>query len=144
MAVTLDEFGDMLGHQPRHGKTQRILQPQADDMARLLLRRHLQPEIAGGEADAFGDAARGIDDGPVPVEDQQPVLHSCSANAAMSPGSLASRRKRSPVSGWTKARRLACRKSRLTPRLARARLSSKSPYLSSPSTGCSACARCTR
>ena len=86
VAVTLDEFGDMLGHQPRHREAQRIVQPQADDMARLLLRRHFQPEISCREADAFGDGARRVDDRPVPIEDQQPVLHSSSAKAAMSPG----------------------------------------------------------
>src|SRR6266850_4642759 len=73
VAVTLDEFGDVLGPQSGHREAQRVVQAEADDVARLLLRRHLQPEIAGREADAFRDGARRVDDGPVPVEYQQGI-----------------------------------------------------------------------
>jgi len=50
--------------------TQSIVQPEADDMARLLARRHLQAEIGGRKPNTFSNRARRVDDRPVPVKNK--------------------------------------------------------------------------
>src|SRR5919201_4991950 len=144
LAVAPDELGGARGRELRYRGAQRVVQPEPDDMARLLHRGHLECQVRSRVADALGDGRGRIDDRAVPVEHQQPVPHSRAANAAMSAGSGASSRSRSPVRGCANARRPACSINRFTPCLASSRLSAKSPYLSSPSTGWPAWARCTR
>src|SRR6185295_6425757 len=130
----------------RHGPAQRVVQPQADDVARPLLVRHRQAHLAGRLPDAFGDGAGRVDDRAVPVEDDERIPHASlsSMKLFISPGTSALKASAAPERGCLKDRLAACRNSRLTPCLASSWLSGKSPYLSSPSTGCPACARCTR
>src|SRR6185503_19112212 len=142
LAVVRHEFRVALGRQVRHRETQRIVQAEADGVRRALARRHLEPGIARGFDDAIDDRGSGIDDRAVPVEHQQPVAHvRCwSTNACISAGSGEASFIGSLVSGWRKASLPACSRRRCLS----SRFSAKSPYLSSPTTGWPAWARCTR
>src|SRR5205085_10024133 len=134
------------GIELRHRVAQRVVQAQADDMARSLALGNREPHVARGVLDALHDAARRIDERAVPVEHHQGILHLnvLRTNAPMSSGSLDSNFRACFSRGCCSASLAACSSRRFTPALAIARLSSKSPYLSSPSTGCPACARWTR
>src|SRR4051812_16133547 len=70
-AIALDEFRDALGPQSRDRVAQRVVKTETDDVARLLLRRHLQVQIGRGEPNAFRDGASRVDDRAVPVEDHE-------------------------------------------------------------------------
>src|SRR6267378_3970836 len=145
-AVEPDELGIALRGQTGDRETQRIVQPEADDVARALPVRHLESQVGARLLDAFDDGAGGIDQCAIPVEDDERVAHArrLSMNSCMSLGSFDSKRIPSPVSGCANPSRRACRKRRRTPSFAIAWFSGKSPYLSSPRIGCPACARWTR
>src|SRR6185503_16893209 len=142
LAVMGDEVGIALDRQVGHGKAQRVVHAEPDSVRGALARRDLDPRVPGGLADAVHDRARRVDDRAVPVEHQQPVAHARfrSTNARISAGSGEASLIGSLVSGWRKASLPACSRRRCFS----SRLSAKSPYLSSPTIGWPACARCTR
>src|SRR5438876_7767605 len=143
-AIELYELGVALCRQAGDREPQRILQPEADDVARAAAVGHLEPELGACLLDAFDDGAGGIDQRAIPVEDDERIAHGCSTKARMSSGSFASNSTCSPLIGCANSSSRACRNSRRTPCFASAWLSEKSPYLSSPRIGCPAWARCTR
>src|SRR5260221_13600324 len=73
LAIALNECRDALRREPRDGMPQSIVQPEADDVARLLARWHLQAEVSGSPLDAFRNGACRVDDRAVPVEDQKRI-----------------------------------------------------------------------
>src|SRR5204862_3825408 len=135
-----DEFRILVRLQLGNRHAQRIVQAEPDHVARPLGLGHRQAHVPRRLADALDDRRRRIDDRAVPVEDDQPVLHSAFTKSAIAAGNGASRRRRSPVSGWLNESLPACRRRRCLSAL----LSAKSPYLSSPTIGCPAWERWTR
>ena len=116
----------------------RVVQPEADDVARALARR--APAGPGrGSPPACIRRWRAGESISVPSQSNtmQPSTSRqpfASTKLCISAGSGAERSfSVSSVSGWRSASRAACRNRRFTPCFASSRLSSKSPYLSSPS-----------
>src|SRR5258706_7249806 len=91
--VLRSEIWIALGAEARHGEAQRIVQAEADDVARALPVRYLETHIARRILDAADDRARPNDQRPLPVEDHEPVFHwkVFFANAAISAGSFDSK-----------------------------------------------------
>ena len=138
-----DELRVALGRQLGHRDAQRIVQAEADDVARRARASGTgRPDVARRLRMQSAIVAGGVDDRAVPVEHQQPVAHGrLSMNACISAGSgdssfmrLAGQRMAEGELRRVQQQRAACS----------SRLSAKSPYLSSPTTGWPACARCTR
>src|SRR5688500_9868962 len=141
-AVALDELRITLRRQARHRDAHGVVQAQPDHVARARAPWHFEAELAAGLADALGDGRGRVDDRAVPVEHEQPILHGSAfaTNDLISAGSGDSSRMVSPRTGCRKESFAAWSRSRCLS----SRLSAKSPYLSSPTIGCPACARCTR
>jgi hypothetical protein len=116
--VALDELHRALGRQVGHRQPQRVVQAEADDVARARRRRHRQPQIARRLPDALDDRLRRVDQRAVPVKDDQVVAQAAPPrNRRISAGSGAASRSRAPVTGCAKASRRACSCRRFNPSL---------------------------
>src|SRR6266480_2223086 len=138
LAIELYELGVALRRQSGDREPQRILQPEADDMARAAAVRHLEAELGACLLDAFDDGAGGIDQRAIPVEDDERIAHGCSTKARMSSGRFASSSTCSPLIGCANSSRRARSNSLRTPCVTISWLSDKSPYFTSPKIGCPA------
>ena len=134
--------GTRLGRQLRHHDAQRVVQAEADDVARALALGHREAEVAARSWMHSTIVDRRIDDRAVPVEHEQAVFHGSVRHATFIVGR---QRRLEPhrLAGQRMAKRELAAQEHAPPR-APAPCSAKSPYLSSPRIGCPACARCTR
>src|SRR5262249_30060485 len=117
---------------------------QADHESRVAFRGNADADVAARALQRRGDHRRGVHERAVPVEDDEVVVQGFSQNFFRSAGSGASSWIACRVNGCSNESFAAWRNIRLRPFLRSILFSSKSPYLSSPRTGCFRCARCTR
>src|SRR5262249_24378388 len=124
--IIRDKLRILLSLEFGHRHSQGVVKPDPDDMACAFGGRNGQAHVARAVANALRDRRGGIDDRPVPVEDDQPVLH-----AAKSEGSGDSSFRRSPLTGCWNESFAACSSNLFFSRL----FNAKSPYFSSPTIG---------
>jgi hypothetical protein len=71
MAIAFDHQGIALFGQIRHGVAQRIVQAEPDHVPGPLVAGSRQPQVKARGLDGGDDRRRRIEQGAVPVEDQQ-------------------------------------------------------------------------